>query len=331
MEYRKKVAALSCAIAALAMAWAAALILDPARRGARADAYSWLDPRDAGMIGAIEISLPREGGGETEPLSLALVGGRWVERSGGRNYPARQARVGDFLAELSRRSAQPVRATSAAAHERLGLTEGAAARVTASAGLGPPVLDLLIGNSDLTGRNSYMRRAGRSEARLGDDSRLSSFVRAPRSSWHNLLLFPENEDGAPPVADVMRVTVRPPPEDGEGGGLAGGFAEPMVFARVGRSWEASFGAVSSARVDAYVRDILMAAGEGFAGAAEAAGGAPAGSIALEFADGSFAEIAFAEIGGNGRRLALVSGSAFAIELSGWAHRRLFPSPESFGL
>jgi len=319
MEYRKKVAALSCAIAALALVYAAAIVFDPARRGERADVYAWLDSRDAHAIGGITIVLP-EGLGV---VALRRSGSDWFVLRDGESYPARRARVNDFVAELSRRAPYPVRATSSAAHARLSLTEDEAARVVVSGAVGPPLLDLLVGQNDLSGRNVYMRRAGRNEVRSGED-RLSAFLWAGRDSWYNLMLFPENEEGAPGVSEVMRLTVRPP-ADGDGA------AVPMVFTRAARNWETDFalGAVNSMRVDSYVRDILLGAGEGFADGADAV--FADSSIVLEFADGGSATISFAAPDEDGRRLALVSGSGAVLSVSGWMHQRLFPRPETFGM
>jgi len=314
MEYRTKVIVLSCAAAALALAYALGVAFDPARRGARADAYAWLDPRDADRIYSIAISAA---GGADPVVLLRAPGGGWVVAGeGGARYPARQARVGDFVAELSRRAPFPVRATSAAAHERLSLGEADAARVTAAGAAGPPLLDLLIGRQ--SGRNAYMRRAGRGEVRSGED-RFSHYVQAGRGSWYNLMFFPENDGGLFSIQDVARVSAYPP-----------GGAAPMVFTRSGRAWAAGFeiAALNSLRVDAFVRDIMLSSGESFASGEGAAFGDS--RLALEFADGTSAEISFTAPDENGRRLASVSGG-LAYVVTGWMHDRLFPPPETFGL
>ena len=314
MEYRKKVVVLSCVIASLVLVYVGAIVMDPARRGARSDIYAWLDPRDADGIAGISITLPGEA---AAAVVLTRSGRHWSVLRDGRSYPARQTRVEDFIAELSRRAPYPVRATSTAAHARLSLTAGDATRVTVAANIGPPILDLLIGQADVSGRNLYMRRADRNEVRSGED-RLLAYVWADRGSWYDLMLFPEN---ARTIQDVARLTLYPPE-----------VGEPMVFTRAARAWNVSFDleAVNSMRVDTFVRDILMSAGEDFA---DPTIGAEFGDsrLVVEFGDGSATTISFTEPNHDGRRLALVSDTNLVYTVSPWMHMRLFPDAEGFGL
>ncbi|MCL2191353.1 MAG: hypothetical protein FWB79_05140 [Treponema sp.] len=326
MEYRKKVVVLSCVIASLTLVYVGAIAFDPVRRGARSDVYAWLDARDTYRIGGIAITLPHLDPFEAAPETVVLSrsGESWYVMRDGRRYPARRTRVNDFIAELTRRAPYPVRATSAAAHARLSLTPGEAARVTVAGGIGLPLLDLLLGQSDLTGRNVYMRRADRNEVRAGED-RFSAYVWAGRGSWYNLMLFPDSEDGSPSVTDVVRLTVYPPADET-------GEAPPMVFTRVARTWDVTFdlAAVNSMRVDTFVRDILLSAGDDFA---DPAIGVAFGDsrLVLEFGDGSVTTISFTEPDENNRRLASVSGTNWVYSVTGWMHQRLFPPAENFGL
>ena len=319
MEYGKKVVVLSCVIAALALVYVGALVLDPARRGARSDMYAWLNPRDTYRISGIAISLPHLDPLDDAPETVVLthLAGNWYVTRDGRRYPARQTRVNDFIAELARRAPYPIHGTSAAAHARLSLTPGEAARVTVAGGFGPPLLDLFFGQSDLSGRNVYMRRTDENEVRSGED-RFSAYVWAGRESWYNLMLFPDGEAG---VTDVVRVTVYPSADGG-----------PMIFTRVARAWEVNFDlpAVNSMRVDTYVRDILLSAGDGFA---DPTIGVEFGDsrLVLEFGDGSVTTISFTEPDENNRRLASVSDTGLVYTVTGWMHQRLFPSAASFGL
>jgi len=327
MEYRKKVTVLSCIIAALALIYVGAIVFDPARRGAREDVYTWMNPRDTYRISGITIALPPDHAGDAEAVVLTRAGRQWFVLRDGRNYPARPTRVDDFIAELTRRAPFPVRATSAAAHERLLLTEGDAARVTVASGMGLPLLDLLLGQNDLSGRNVYMRRAGQGEVRSGED-RFSAYVWAERSSWYDLALFRESDDSHG-ISDVMRLIVYPPAtEDGYPP------SPPMVFTRIGRNWEVNFDieAVNAIRVDTYIRDILMSTGEDFANIHDVAGAAFDDSrIVLEFHNGSTTTIGFTPPDPNNRRLASVSGTDFIYVVSAWMHQRLFPRAETFGL
>jgi len=322
MEYRKKVALLSCVVAALSLVYVATLVFNPATRGERADFHAWLKPGDAAGIDGISITPPHSDG--AEPVVLTRRLGNWYVGGQGRNYPARATLVDDLITELSRRAPYPVRATSPAAHARLSLTLGEATRITVSGGVGPGLLDLLVGQSDSSGRGVYMRRTGENEARLGED-RLSLNTLARPERWHNLLFFPENEGGMPPVQDVMRLTVSPP-ADAEGNP-----ASPMVFTRTARSWETNLEieAVNSLRVDSFVRDILMGSGDAFADAEGAV--FDGGRLTIEFSGGGVTTLDFGSPDGNGTRIALVSGGGLAYSVTGWMYGRLFPSPETFSL
>jgi len=329
MEYRKKVIVLSCIIASLTLVYVGAVAFDPVRRGARSDVYAWLDSRDTYRISGITIALPQDPF-DTAPETVVLArnGESWYVLRDGRRYPARRTRVNDFIAELTRRAPYPVHATSAAAHARLSLTATDAARVTVAGGIGLPLLDLLLGQSDLTGRNVYMRRADRNEVRAGED-RFSAYVWAGRSSWYNLMLFPGSEDGSPSVTDVVRLTAYPPANE------YGEPVAPTVFTRAARAWEVGFDgghleAVNSMRVDTHIRDILLSTGDDFA---DPMIGVEFGDsrLVLEFGDGGVTTISFTEPDENNRRLASVSGTGFVYIVTGWMHQRLFPPVENFGL
>jgi hypothetical protein len=322
MEYRKKVVFLSCVVAALALAYVATLVLNPAARGERADFHAWLKPGDANRIDGISITGPYSDGAESVTLTRLL--GKWYVARDGRSYPARATLVNDLIAELSGRAPYPVRATSAAAHARLSLTLGDATRVVVSGGIGPNLLDLLVGRSDPSGRGVYLRRTGENEVRLGED-KLSLNTLARPERWYNLLFFPENESGMPQVQDVMRLTVSPP-ADGTGNRAA-----PMIFTRAARSWDVNFEieAVNSLKVDSLVRDILMGSGDAFADAEGTV--FDGGNLTLEFAGGDVTTIDFSLPDERGMRIARVSGGGLAYSVTGWMYGRLFPSPETFSL
>jgi len=320
MNYRTKIIALSCAAAALAVLYALSLALDPARRGARADLYSWLDPRDIERIASIAIILPRiaidasDQGLEARVLVLAREGGAWIARGeDGRSLPARADRIEAFLFELARRAPYPARARGAAVHARLSLDEESAARVIISGAFGPPILDALFGQNDLLGTGIYIRRAGSSEARLGED-RFSAYIWTEEIFWHDLALFSGETRG---LADLSRITLR-----------RAGEAD-TVFARAGRNWETSLEieAINSLRVDAFAHEALLSRADGFADAQGADFGD--GAVIFDFFFGESVVLGFAAPDQNGRRMVSVGGRAYWI--SGWLYERFFPAPESFGL
>ncbi len=222
MTYKNKIVTLSSVIAALAIVYILTIIFDPQARGARSDAYSWLEPGQNDRITGISIT--KDG----ETVTLSRNDGKWFVTRDGKDYPARQVRVEDFLTALAKRDLYPVRSSSASVHERLSLTPDKATQVTVSAGAGLPILTLLIGQADITGQNVYLRKQGQNEVRSGED-RFSAYTGSALSSWYNLRLFSENEEGKLSDSDVQRLTVYPPEN-----------APSQVFTRSNREWAFNF-------------------------------------------------------------------------------------------
>jgi hypothetical protein len=302
VTYNKKVIIMGTAAAVLALIYIMSLVFDPGRRQARNAAYAWLDPALADQTDRIEISA------WDGVLVLVLRNGSWfVLGEGGTEYPAKDQRVRDFLALLSARRNYPVRASSAASHERLGLGEVPSFRIRVLGGAGLPLLDLLAGNADNTGRERYLRKAGRNEVRSGEDV-FSSYLSISPVSWYNLRFFPADLD----PGLVQRLSLY---RKGE---------EPVIFTRNNGDWNIS-GPVGAARADAesYVRNVLNTEGENFAGS-----GAPPldyGRIVLEFGDGSVRGISISAADESGRRYASTGGALpYICVLPGWAADRLFP-------
>jgi hypothetical protein len=250
MTYKKKIYILSGIIAALAVIYIFTIIFDPERVGSRSAAYSWLEPGQNDKISGITIAATDEA-----PITLVRNGGKWFVSHNGKDYPARELRIEDFIAALNKRAAYPVRSTSASSHERLSLTPGQAIRVTVAAGAGLPLLDLLIGQGDLTGQSVYLRKQGQNEVRSGEDI-FTSYTRSTLTSWYNLRLFPETESGMT-AANVQRLIVYPPND--------GVTAPPQIFTRSGKEWAFNFELANPdmKKVDNYIRDILNASGDDF--------------------------------------------------------------------
>lgn len=316
MDYKKKVTVLSAVIGVLALAYALTLIFDPARRMERSDAYTWLKPADIDRVSRISISRP-----ETQAaVEIARGGGGdWQLQRDGRALPAKQTRVSDFLAELAKQGSYPTVATSTAAHERLSVTEETATRITLSGDSGQPVLDILIGQTDTSGKNAYIRRADSGEVRSGEN-RFSPYTGADAGPWLNLRLFPKSEEDIPALSDVMRLRIEP--ADGEA----------MVFTRAERTWQVNFAAtrLNPNRVDVFVKDILSSTADGFADSPEGTA-FDGGRVVVELADGTSTTISFSAADENGKRFAQVSGTGFTYSLSGWMYDRFFLNPETFEL
>jgi hypothetical protein len=313
MTYKNKVVTLSGVIAALIVVYILTIIFDPQRRGSISDLYSWLEPGQNDRITGISIK-------DNETINLSRNGGTWFVTRGAKDYPARQVRVEDFLAILSKRAPYPVRSSSASSHERLSLTPDKAVQVTVSAGAGLPLLTLLIGQADITGQNVYLRKQGQNEVRSGED-RFSQYTGSGLSSWYNLRLFPENEEGKLNDSDVQRLIVYPPEEE-----------TPMIFTRSGKEWAFNFNISNPdfSKVDSYLRDILAVSGDDFSDNVSPSDPMfNTSRIVVELGSGMSKTLRFGPANEEGKRYATVSGSDYVYSIPAWTAGRLFVNREGF--
>jgi hypothetical protein len=330
MVYKRKLIILSSLTAVLALAYAAALVFDPERSGRRSDAYSWLDSR---LLDSVDGIVIQGRGDSAEGINLFRRNGIWAALREGREYPAREGRINDFLDELSRRDSYPRRSASPSTHERFGLDAAQAVQITIQGGAGRPLLELLAGNSD--GGNIFLRKVQDNEVRSGRD-RLSYYLGGGVESWFNLRLFPESENDGITAEFVQRLTVRPPAGEADGEAPAEETAVPagpVEISRAQNGWRITGGGgslepgdVEKTRVDSYITGILNTAGEDFVSfdiPPESA------SLSLELADGRVLILRLGPADASGQRPAAVSGSPYVYTLAEWAVERLFRAPEYF--
>jgi hypothetical protein len=325
MTYKNKIIALSSVIAALVIVYILTIIFDPQRVGSRSDAYSWLEPGQNNRISGINITKAGE-----ETVNLSHNSGKWFVTRNGKDYPARQIRVEDFLAALAKREQYPVRSSSASSHERLSLTPDKATQVTVSAGAGLPLLSLFIGQTDITGQNIYLRKQGQNEVRSGED-RFSPYTDSAINSWYNLRLFPENEEGKLSDTDVQRLIVYPPSGVEDEDAHSGGSQQPMIFTRNNREWTFNFEISNPdfSKVDSYIRDILGVSGDDFIdGVSPSDPMFNTNRIVMELGSGVTKTLRLSPADDNGKRYATVSGSDFVYSIPSWAVRRLFADKEN---
>ncbi|MCL1837443.1 MAG: DUF4340 domain-containing protein [Treponema sp.] len=318
MTYKKQFAVLSTVIAALALIYVLTIVFDPQRIGSRSDAYSWLDPKQKDKIDRLTIT------NQYETVMLERRGSDWFVSRGGRDFPARRMRVEDFIDALCKRAPYPMRSSSPSSHQRLSLTAESSTQVVAAGGAGLPLLHLLIGQGDVTGRNVYLRKQGQNEVRSGEDI-FSAYTESETASWYNLRLFPETESGRLEAASVQRLTVYPPDEYGEG--------TPFIFSRRGREWTftgVELESLDMGRVDNYIRDILNTSGDDFEETVSPSD--PAfndGRIVMELGDGGIRTLRTGYPDQDGKRLAIISGTNMVYSLPAWTSSRLFPDPYTF--
>jgi hypothetical protein len=322
MPYKKKLTILSGIVAALFLVYILTLIFDPERVGKWSDAYSWLEPSQVPLINGITITKAYEPENNTV---LALNGGKWFVSHNGKDYPARQLRVEDFIATLTKKDSYPLRSSSASSHEQLSLTEETSTRVMLAGGAGLPILNLLIGEGDITGQNVYMRKQGQNEVRSGEN-KFSTYTDSPVSSWYNLRLFPESENAKIDTANVQRLTVYAPPSE------SGEDIPPQIFSRRGKEWTFNFELLEPdmGKIDTYIRDILNTQGDDFVDTISASDSMFNYSrLLLELGDGTARTLRISQPDEDGRSYAAITGSSFVYSIPAWTVQRLFPDVQTF--
>jgi hypothetical protein len=323
MVYKTKAMILSAIVAGLAIVYVGSLIFDPDLVNTRDAAYAWLDAKNIPYVDGIEL---RNVNGT---VTLVRKNAAWFVSADGQDYPAKSQRVEDFLSLLSKKDAYPVRSTEVTSHERLGLLEDNAAHVTVRGGASP-FLELLVGNTDASGGEAYLRKAGRNEVRSGTLS-ISNYISSAKTAWYNLRLFPETEKLT--VDDVQRVMVTLPVDDSDGTLPSVPSAPIMLtFARTNGGWTVNGHEADAPKIESYVRSILDSEGDDFVTgvtADEIASSLSDGRIVLEFGSGTSRVISMSAIGDTNHRNASVSGSPYVYSLAGWMIDRLFRPEDEF--
>ena len=333
MTFNQKLIIRAAITLALALVLAATLVFSPDRVRGRQSAYTWLESKIADGAGRVEI------GGETE-ITLVRHDDAWFVEYSGKEYPANAGRVEDLFKALTARGIYTPRGSAASSHERLGLSDETASRITVSGGAGEtPLLSLLVGDIDATGKEVYYRKAGQDEVRSGDNT-IASFLTYPRPSWYDLKIFPDG--GTLNTEQVYRITVIAPPaaESGEDAAGENTPPPPLVIQRTGSEWTAeglSPEETDANRVETFVRQLLDSSADDYVpemNAGEAVfnegriliefSGLPARTIRLG------PPLAYSEEDGSvTRRGAVRSDSPYVFALSSWTMARLFRDRDYF--
>ena len=309
MTYKNRLIFLGTLIGVLLVTYIAGVILT-SDIGSKSSSYTWLDSKTGEKTIRVVI---KDADNEFE---LKKKNGQWFVSHNGLEYPAKQLRVEDFLKILTTRSAWPIRSTSASTHERFGL-EQSASRVTVYAET--VILDLVVGNEDAYKNEIYLRKAGQNEVRAGDNM-IKSYISSPVTSWYNLRLIPETENGSVDLSAVQKMSVYTP-------------RETQIFSRKNRRWEISGISVTNPdqnAVDTYIRQILNIEGDNFDDSVNSADPMfDKTSIVLELGNGSIVTVRFSNADESGRRFAHVSGKNNIYSIPTWQAEKLFKNASNF--
>jgi hypothetical protein len=311
MPYKKKLIILAVLTGILALTYGFTLFFDPERVNERNASFSWLPGSARDEADRREISSP-EGDRvlvRKNDLWFALAGTDF-------ELPVKQGRIDDIFRILTERGAFPLRGSAASSHEGLGLVLGEASRLVIRGGAGAfPLLDLLIGGDDSSGREVFLRKNGENDFRSGERL-IATYINGNDIAWYDLRLFHDD-----PSAMVQRVRVSP---------LDG--TEDFTVAKSGGAgiFEGSSALPDGTKVDDWIRGIFEAQGDSFLPPAEG-GELAAGRITLELGDGSVRTILAGEVfpdGDTERRPVSVSGVPHLFVVSQWTlQNRLFRTRE----
>ena len=296
VTYKRKAAFLSALVIVLALIYILILVFDRDYR--RSDVFALLDTNLAAMADRIEIT------GSEGRIALNRRNNIWFFDAGSMELPARQNRVADLFALLSRRAVYPIRAASREAAESLLLTEENAFRIVVRGGAGLPLLDLLIGAGDVLGREVFFRMAGQNQVHSGEGDFIF-FTNTSPTAWYDLILFPPFNIDMVQQADIA---------------IPGG--EAFSLRRSGSGWlisgDAAF--VDPLSVEAWLRSLTEVQGDDFVFDMPET---MEGSITLHFGDGTTRVLEAGGLYEDGYRSARVSGSSLGYYLSDWAYNRIF--------
>jgi len=312
MTYKNRLICLLSLIGVLALFYAGSFIINAETGNKRDSSVLWLDSRLAGTADRIAIST------DVQNFELVKKADQWFVSHNGNEYPARRLRVEDFISIFTKRASWPVRATAASSHERFGLDTDTAGRLTVFVE-NSILLDLLIGYEDGMGQEVYVRRYAQSEVRSGDRL-INTYLTSPVSSWYNLRLIPESEDGKVSVANVQRLSV-----------FNGNTTQ--IFSRRNRSWTVSGVNIENPEqnsIENYIGIILNTEGDNFdSGVSFDNPDLGRNRITVELDDGRVIIIRISESDELGRRYANVFGRDYIYSIPSWVSARLFREPSSF--
>jgi len=315
MEYKKKITALFSLIAALALVYTASFIFNPESSSSRNASYTWFDSKLSGRVTRIVLTQPNSGA--EEKTEIIKNNNKWFVLNNGKEYPARQLRVDDFINIFTTRSAWSVRSSSESSHARLGLNAETASRVTIY-GENSTLLDLLIGAGDSTGREIYLRKYGQNEVRSGED-KISSYLGVAKS-WYNLRLIPESEEGKTVLNGIQRLSVYTS-------------AGQQIFSLNNKEWIISGFVVEQpdqSKINSYINSVINIEGDEFTDSVSSDDPMFNNSrVVLEFGNGNIRTIRISESDENGKRYASVTPSDFVYSISPWAVQMLFKNASDF--
>jgi hypothetical protein len=310
MRFETRVKILSATLAFLLLALAAGWVFDPARRLERAESTR--------LVSAKKEAIARVELGGALPLVLEREGGSWFLLRGAERLPAEAGKVGAFLDALDRVTRLAAVAGSSSAWEGYGLAEGKARRVVLKDAAKSAIADFWVGDYGNTGREVYLRLAGK-DASYSVDSGFVSYLGYGPSGWLDLRVLPDS-GGAEKVQSVAA--------QGKllldaGAAKARTFGWKIVRSQGGWNQSPEGTAIDAVAAESLVRAAVNLQAEDIAPAGTPFG-ATGASLSLELADGRTVSLEVGESAGDGRwKLRRSGGDGRVWTVSSYALGNLF--------
>ena len=300
MTYKKKAALLLILILCLIISYAVTFLCDPEVKYKNSNLV-WLENRYVSLADRIEIY------GIAGKTVLIKKNNVWVISDGPAQYPAKQTRVEELFRDLSRRKNYPLR-SSASEYERFGVGDGAN-RIVIMGGAGLPLLDLLIGYADASGKELFLRKQGSKEIRSGEDI-FTIYTDSDKQFWYDLRIFAGLQ-----AASVQKIHLFPA---GAPESLA--LTGSLTLCRRNNQWVNEITGSVVVGAESWLRSILDIQGQDFINTIDFN---TEERIVMELGDGSTCVLRIGPPDASGDRAAAITGSGFSYILSEWTMRRIW--------
>ena len=306
MRYEKKVIALSTALAALLVIWAAGIVFSPERVAARSESSRLISGKSADVA---SISF-KSGGPTGTSIELAKTGSSWSLIDGAARFPVQGQRVSSFIDDLGAISRLRVVARSKDSWAGFQLEDARAKRATLKDVAGKVLADVYVGSSGPTGSEVFLRKAG-SDISYSADSGIASYLGYGRSTWLDLQVM-----GGVKEADVQSFSVKCSIAlDGKG-------KAPTVLdyslTRDAKGWKSGAAQIDAEAAAALVRSIVGLQGEDYVAAPPADAFSKIDArIDLELGTGKSMVLEVGSQAGNDRFYARIAGGNLVFTLSSY--------------
>lgn len=310
MQYQHKIQILGALSAVLLLLLIGTFIFNPDTTFVRQSTSRLLEKQTIQKVTKIAIK-----SADLQELTFIKRTGQWYLLREPKEYPVKMQRIEDMLKPFGNSFIVPVRATTAQAHERLGVGASASHITMWAENAEKPVLDLYFGSLDATGKEIYFRSANSDVVKSIEDH-FSSYIQSSPQSWYDLRLFPQTGAQALKSELVQKISCS--------GNSSGNFS----LSRTGpASWSGAGGNLNSKeldtkKIDTYIQDLIYASGDDFVDSMNEKALSDKTTIVLELGDGRTKKITIISDHESRSHWATVTDTPYIYQLSEWQYNKI---------